>query len=284
MNMKIYKLVKSSARHQLIAFLFFLVFNLFIPVTVVGQGLSLSNNSKNTPIEILADEGIEWQKEKELLVATGNAKASRDGVTVEAEIIRAFYRKKTKGGADLYRIDAAGGVKVYSSKESIVGQTAILNLDKAIFLIKGTQVKYSSMDGKITADRQMEYWERQNMAIARGNAVATQRGKTIKADVLKARFIKNNKGEQKVDIIEAFDNVFIINGKDRLRADRGIYRVRLGKAKLTRNVTIVRGENVLRGDQAEVNLNTGVSKLLTLNNINSKKTKRVRGLIFPKTQ
>ena len=257
---------------------------MFIPVTVVGQGLSLSSNSKNTPIEILADEGIEWQKEKELLVATGNAKASRDGVTVEAEIIRAFNRKKTKGGADLYRIDAAGGVKVYSSKESIVGQTAILNLDKAIFLIKGTQVKYSSMDGKITADRQMEYWERQNMAIARGNAVATQRGKTIKADVLKARFIQNNKGEQKVDIIEAFDNVFIINGKDRLRADRGIYRVRVGKAKLTRNVTIVRGENVLRGDQAEVNLNTGVSKLLTLNNINSKKTKRVRGLIFPKTQ
>ena len=78
--------------------------------------------------------------------------------------------------------------------------------------------------------------------------------------------------------------MFIINGKDRLRADRGIYRVRLGKAKLTRNVTIVRGENVLRGDQAEVNLNTGVSKLLTLNNINSKKTKRVRGLIFPKTK
>ena len=49
-------------------------------------------------------------------------------------------------------------------------------------------------------------------------------------------------------------------------------------------MTIVRGENVLRGDQAEVNLNTGVSKLLTLNNINSKKTKRVRGLIFPKTK
>jgi len=284
MNMKIYKLLKSFAQYKLLTFLFFLICYLFIPVTIFGQGLSLSNNSKNTPIEILADKGIEWQKEKEILVATGNAKASRDGVTVEAEIIRAFYRKKTKGGADLYRIDAAGGVKVYSSKESIVGQTAVLNLDKSIFLIKGTKVKYSSKDGKILADKQMEYWERQNMAIARGNAVATQRGKTIKADVLKARFIQNKKGEQKLDIIEAFDNVFIINGNDRLRADRGIYRVRLGKAKLTRNVTIVRGENVLRGDQAEVNLNTGVSKLLTLNNINSKKTKRVRGLIFPKTQ
>ena len=284
MNMTVHKLIKSFTRQKLFTFLFFLICTLILPATVVGQGLSLSNNSKNTPIEILADKGIEWQKEKELLVATGNAKASRDGVTVEAEIIRAFYRKKTKGGADLYRIDAAGGVKVYSSKESIVGQTAVLNLDKAIFLIKGRKVKYSSKDGKIIADKQMEYWERQNIAIARGNAVATQRGKTIKADVLKARFIQNSKGEQKVDIIEAFDNVFIINGKDRLRADRGIYRVRLGKAKLTRNVTIVRGENVLRGDQAEVNLNTGVSKLLTLNNIKSKKAKRVRGLIFPKTQ
>ena len=282
--MTIDRLVKGFIPYKFLTFLCFLISNLFMAVTTVGQGLSLSNNSKNTPIEILADKGIEWQKEKELLVATGNAKASRDGVTVEAEVIRAFYRKKTKGGADLYRIDAAGGVRVYSNKESIVGQTAVLNLDKAIFLIKGTKVKYSSKDGKITADRQMEYWERQNMAIARGNAVATQRGKTITADVLKARFIQNNKGEQRVDIIEAFDNVFIINGKDRLRADRGIYRVGLGKAKLTRNVTIVRGENVLRGDQAEVNLNTGVSKLLTLNNINSKKTKRVRGLIFPKTQ
>ena len=76
MNMKIYKLIKGLALHRLLAFLFFLISNLFIPVNVVGQGLSLSNNSKNTPIEILADEGIEWQKEKELLVATGNAKAS----------------------------------------------------------------------------------------------------------------------------------------------------------------------------------------------------------------
>ena len=284
MKMIIHNLVKDFTQYKLLTFLFFLIFNLFMPVTLVGQGLSLSNNSKNTPIEILADKGIEWQKEKEVLVATGNAKASRDGVTVEAEVIRAFYRKKSKGGADLYRIDATGGVKVYSSTESIVGQTAVLNLDKAIFYIKGTKVKYSSENGKIIADRQMEYWERQNMAIARGNAVATQRGKTIKADVLKARFIQNSKGEQRVDIIEAFDNVFIINGKDRLRADRGIYRVGLGKAKLTRNVTIVRGENILRGDQAEVNLNTGVSKLLTLDNINSKRTKRVRGLIFPKTQ
>ena len=56
MNMKIHKLIKGLARHQLLAFLFFLISNLFITVNVVGQGLSLSNNSKNTPIEILADE------------------------------------------------------------------------------------------------------------------------------------------------------------------------------------------------------------------------------------
>ena len=94
---------------------------------------------------------------------------------------------------------------------------------------------------------------------------------------------KKKNGKSEVYLVEAFDNVLIVSDKDRLRADRGIYRVDSGTVKLTKNVTITRGDSILNGDQAIINLNTGISKLLTVDKLRSRKRKRkrVRGLIFP---
>ena len=121
------------------------------------------------------------------------------------------------------------------------------------------------------------------MAVARGNALAVHEGKPLRGNILKALFRKKKNGKTEVYIIEAFDNVLIISDKDRLRADRGIYKVDSGTATLTSNVTITRGDSVLNGDRAVINLRTGISKLLTVNKLKSqtRRKKRVRGLIFP---
>ena len=87
-----------------------LVTVLALPATGQAQSLNLASGAKDQPIEIIADNGIEWQQENEILIASGNAKASRDGISVEAEVIRAYYKQKPEGGADLYRLDAVGGV------------------------------------------------------------------------------------------------------------------------------------------------------------------------------
>ena len=270
-----------------------LLFQLVVPVffyfqilaAAVAGGLDFASGSKDMPIEITADNGIEWEKNKEILIASGNAKASRGGITVLAEVLRAYYRKKTTGGTDLYRLDAAGGVKIFSDTESMEGQTAVLDFEQAILKVDGKKVIYKAGPDTITANQQMEYWERQKMAVARGNAVAIHKGKTLRADVLKALLRKNKTGRSEVYIIEAFKKVLIVSGKDKLRSDSAIYKLDSGIVTLKENVSIIRENSILNGDLAEINLKTGISKLLTVDSVGSRKErKRVRGLIYPHRQ
>ena len=275
----------SSSRKLLFQLVVLVIVFFQISTTAVAGGLDLASGSKDMPIEITADNGIEWEKNKKILIASGNAKASRGGITVLAEVLRAYYRKKTTGGTDLYRLEAAGGVKIFSDNESMEGQTAVLDFEQAILKVDGKKVIYKAGPDTITANQQMEYWERQKMAVARGNAVAIHKGKTLRADVLKAHLRKNKTGRSEVYIIEAFNNVLIVSDKDRLRSDSAIYKLESGIATLKKNVSIVREDSILNGDLAEINLKTGISKLLTVDSVGSRKErKRVRGLIYPHRQ
>ena len=274
-----------SSRKLLFQLVVLVIFYFQISAAAVAGGLDLASGSKDMPIEITADNGIEWEKNKEILIASGNAKASRGGITVLAEVLRAYYRKKTTGGTDLYRLEAAGGVKIFSDTESMEGQTAVLDFEQAILKVDGKKVIYKAGPNTITANQQMEYWERQKMAVARGNAVAIHKGKTLRADVLKALLRKNKTGRSEVYVIEAFNNVLIVSGKDRLRSDSAIYKLDSGMATLKENVSIIRENSILNGDLAEINLKTGISKLLTVDSVGSRKErKRVRGLIYPHRQ
>ena len=274
-----------SSRKLLFQLVVLVIFYFQISAAAVAGGLDLASGSKDMPIEITADNGIEWQKNKEILIASGNAKASRGGITVLAEVLRAYYRKKTTGGTDLYRLEAAGGVKIFSDTESMEGQTAVLDFEQAILKVDGKKVIYKAGPDTITANQQMEYWERQKMAVARGNAVAIHKGKTLRADVLKALLRKNKTGRSEVYIIEAFNNVLIVSDKDRLRSDSAIYKLDSGIVTLKGNVSIIRENSILNGDLAEINLKTGISKLLTVDSVESRKErKRVRGLIYPHRQ
>ena len=122
--------------------------------------------------------------------------------------------------------------------------------------------------------------------MARGRAVAVHQGKTVRADILKALMREKKDGKSEVYIVEAFDNVLIISEQDRVRADRGIYKIDSGIATLAGNITITRADSILTGDQAEVNLKTGVSKLLTAYPVRPdvREKKRIRGLIYPQKQ
>ena len=274
-----------SSRKLLFQLVVLVIFYFQISAAAVAGGLDLASGSKDMPIEITADNGIEWEKNKEILIASGNAKASRGGITVLAEVLRAYYRKKTTGGTDLVRLDAAGGVKIFSDTESMEGQTAVLDFEQAILKVDGKKVIYKAGPDTITANQQMEYWERQKMAVARGNAVAIHKGKTLRADVLKALLRKNKTGRSEVYIIEAFNNVLIVSDKDRLRSDSAIYKLDSGIVTLKKNVSIVREDSILNGDLAEINLKTGISKLLTVDSVGSRRgKKRVRGLIYPHRQ
>ena len=66
----------------------------------------LSNINSDEPIEIFADEGIEWHKNKNKYVAIGNAKAISGTLSLKSERIEAFYDEKENDGMNIREVRA----------------------------------------------------------------------------------------------------------------------------------------------------------------------------------
>jgi lipopolysaccharide export system protein LptA len=249
-----------------------------------SQSLNFSSTNSRVPIEIFADNGIEWQQENLIFIARGNARAVRGKTTIYAQTLRAYYREGKGGSTEISRIDAETKVRIVTPAETGYSEKAVYDVDKGVVVMTGGRVRLVSGLNRIEADGQIEYWERKQMIVARRGALAVrvEKGSTKKlyADVLAAYFSKDKKGKTSIYRVEAFDNVRIVTGKDKVRADRSVYNVKSGIATLTGNVRISRAGSELNGCSAEVNMNTGVSTLYSCGSAEG--GRRVRGVIVPK--
>lgn len=237
------------------------------------------------PIEILADDGIEWQQERSAVVARGNARAIRGDVEVTADTLSAYYREAATGDNEIWRVEADGNVKITTPSETAYAQKGIYDVDSGILVLRtggrdADTVRVISQNGDLTAREQMEFWEEKQMFVARGDAEAVQGDRKVRADILVAYLETAAGGEDRVQRVEAFDDVEITTPQETVRAERGVYRVDDGIASVLGGVKITRGSNQLNGCSAEVNLKTGISKLFGCPE--GAQTGQVEGLILPR--
>lgn len=243
-----------------------------------GQSLNIaSSGGDGAPVEIFADDGIEWQQEQNIFIARGNAKAVRGPLEVFSDVLKAYYRDNA-GTTEIWRMDAEGSVEIRSPSETAFGDLAIYDVINGVLVIRGEDVRFVAGADTITARDQIEYWETKQMAVARGDAVAIRADKTLKAEVLVARFRRDASGATTIHRVDAYDNVVIVTAQETATADRGVYQVETGMTDLTGSVKIVRGQNALTGCRAEVNLNTGISKLFACE---GESGQRVQGVLLP---
>lgn len=253
-------------------------------LTAQAQDINLASGSQDQPLEIYADNGIEWQQNEQVIIAQGNAVAKRANVTVNADELRAYYteaQEDTSGNTDIHRLEALGGVEIVSTTEKATGDKAVYDLKRAIMVISGNRPTLRTPEDVISADSTLEYWEEKAQAVARGNATAVRQGRKIKADVIAALFHKNKKGQSEIHRVNAFGNVEIVTKTEHVTADKGVYNVNSGIATLTGAVKIKRGQNLLNGCSATVNLRTNISRLKACAGTNDN---RVRGLVLPTTK
>ncbi len=304
-----------------------------MPVPALAQGIDLSQGG---PIDITAQNGIEWQQNQHRVIASGNATAVRQNVTVDADRLIAYYRKKTDttatsaagtqaaapaatapasasaspsqpglagdedtSGNEIYRVEAEGHVVIFTPTDRAQGDHAVYDLDQAVMVMTGHDLRLTTPNDVITARDDLEYWAQKHMAVARGDAVVvTKDARRIAADVLVAYTTPAPAtppvptpvaakpaapssaadplaASGKLEKVEAFGHVSIRTPTDVVTGDRGVYVPETGIAILVGDVRITRGENQLAGVRAEVNLKTGVSRLLSGN------SNRVQGLIVP---
>ena len=139
----------------------FLIFTLFgNSAQSFSQSLNLNSGKSGAPLEISATNGVEWQQEKKVFVARGNAKAVRGTLTLRARELAALYREQPGGNTEVYLLQASGDVRLTSPGQTVTGQKGIYDVDNAILTISGgKQVKFKTATDEITATKQLEYWD-----------------------------------------------------------------------------------------------------------------------------
>ena len=272
--------------------------------------------SHGGPIVITASEGMEWHQDQREVIARGNAKAVRQNVTVLADRLIAFYRPKNAqtaqtpqpaqsvingpdtGSNEIYRVQAEGNVRIFTPTDQAQGDRAIYDMDQAVMVMTGHNLKLTTPNDVLTARDDLEYWAQKHMAVARGDAVVvTNDGRRMSADTLVAYTtdapatpaaattastapVQPNSDDAlvasgKLQKVEAFGNVTVRTVTDTAIGDRAVYVPDTGIARLAGRVRITRGDNQLDGSEAEVNMKTGIARLL------SGGGDRVQGLVIP---
>jgi len=257
-----------------------------------AQTLTFRSDDPDRPIEVVADQGIEWQQEDRRFIARGAAKARQGDVEVLADQLVAYYRDGEGGGTDVHRVDAFGDVTIRSDGEIATGSSAAYDFDQAVLVIQGESVRLETIDGVVEANETIQYWGEQNVAVAEGRAVATRGEQTLFADTLTAHFKEaganssattSRSGE--LSYIEGHGNVKLETKGDIILGDRGRYNLETGIATLDGNVRITSDQNQLSGGFAVVDTNRGVSTLHSTSQEAGVRgptaAPRVRALILP---
>jgi lipopolysaccharide export system protein LptA len=176
------------------------------PLPAGAQQLDLSSGG---PVEVTARGGFEWREADQKVIATDDARATRGNVTVLADRLIAYYRKRAGqpgaaapapvpaasasgalGGADtgsneIYRLEAEGHVRIYTPTDMAQGDHAIYDIDQAVLVMTGHDLKLTTPQQVLTARDTMEYWSQKHMAVGRGKAtVLTSDGRRLAGDVL----------------------------------------------------------------------------------------------------
>lgn len=244
---------------------------------VAAQGLTTGGGQ--SPVEVYADAGIEWNQADRQYIARVNARAVQGDTTVYGDVLVAYYEDRPDGGSEIFRMDAIGNVRIVSPDQTAYGDKAVRDLVQGIVVMTGTALRLVTPNEIITARDSLEYYEEQDMAVARGEAIARPaddpegREREIRGDVLTAHFVaaeaperasgtENGGDSRRIERMEAFGNVFIKRPGEIARGDRGVYRPGNDIADLWGNVRITRGQTQMSGDRAEVNFATGISRLL----------------------
>ena len=251
---------------------------------VIAQGGATAVRGDTT---VTADRLIAWYRKK----GTTPGKPAQPAQATQA----GFASDVDNGGNEIYRVQAEGNVHIFTPTDQAWGDRATYDLDQAVMVMTGRHLKLTTPTDVLTARDDLEYWAQKHMAVARGDAVVvTHDGRRIAADTLVAYTAPGAAAPAgkppaaapqsnddvlaasgKLQKVEAYGNVSVRTAVDTVTGDRGVYVPETGIARVAGRVRITRGQNQLNGAVAEVNLKTGVARLL------SGSAGRVQGLVVP---
>ncbi len=217
-----------------------------------GIGFCAPAIAEDVPLEITADQALEWNQTARTYTARGNAKAQQGDFSVSGDTLTAAYEGKNNSTSDLNKVTAEGHVVILSGQ---AGKTDRAEGAKAVYDITGSVIT-------LTGD-----------SSSRSSRPQVTRGK----DILVADEIKVFMNGQEMERAEAMGSVQIsTGGEQKASGDKAIYTKATNIAELIGTVKIMQGYNWIEGDYAKMNLTTKVSTIT-----GQKNRPRVKGIFYP---
>ncbi|MEZ5833828.1 MAG: LptA/OstA family protein [Dongiaceae bacterium] len=236
------------------------------------SGFGLGGNNKDKPIEISAENGIEWNRDARTYIARGNALAQQGDTSIAADTLIAYLDAQD----ELSRWEADGNVKIQTSKSTSYGDHADYEESSRLLVLTGRNLKVVTDKQTVTARDQIEYWRDKDIVVAKGNVVIVrpEKNTTIHSDVATAYF-RDKVDDPATPQDESADGseVYQVKADGHVRVDRTekqqtgfsdhlVYDPNTEVAVLTGNVVIHSKDNTYKGGRAELDLKNDVSRLL----------------------
>lgn len=225
--------------------------------TLIMSASAMQANAQ--PLEISAAKELLWDQTQSLYEAIGDANATRGTQSISAQTLRAKYDNSTDE-QEINRIIAIDDVRF--SDERLSGKGTHLDYDvrQNFYTLKGPGAEINSKDGTAKAKTLLTF-DRAN-----GVMTAQDNGEILMNDgrILKGAFIEILLSEtEDIKTIDAEGNVFVqqADGKQAF-AKSGRYNAETDKAILIGDVKIIDGDSILNGQKAEIDFNSGISRLL----------------------
>ena len=162
-----------------------------------------------------------------------------------------------------------GNVIIISKSETARGSAAVYDFEKDVLVMEGNPSRLETEDGKVISYDTIQFWGKEEIALAKGNALAERDNNKLFADMLVARFqkknnnnVKGNESDTRISMIEGYGNVRLeTKSGEIILGERGKYDLISEVAILDGNVRVKSENSQMKGGFAVIDTAMGVSTL-----------------------
>jgi lipopolysaccharide export system protein LptA len=267
---------------------------LLLPLPALAQTSPSSGNtqtvsatpaaSSKEPIAIDAAGSLVWQQSDKTYHAIGDASATRGMLNVKGDELIAHYVEQN-GQNEVQFLEANGHVIINDNGTVATAPHGQYNMVTGDMDLIGQDLHITDTKNEtLSANQHLQFNDKTGKAFAQGNPVMTRPDRKLVSDKLDGQFKKDETGNWQLQTGTAIGHVVITTGigtpnPSVSMSDNAFYDAEHNTALLTGNVRLTRGQNQMNGDRAEIDMNTGLSRLLPSADANSP-DHRVRAILY----
>ena len=218
---------------------------------------------EDTTFIVEADLMLEWDQTKGTYSATGNAVARQANKQIKAKKLVASYDPNSES-RKITLVVATGAVEYKDDTSTAKGNKLTYDIGSERYLIEGTKSFFTGPNGTMRASKSIELLSSapdKQVLTAIGTAHYTDvEGQVVEGEKINAHL--NSDGA--LDVLDATGKVKVVAVNGQVATGNAVtYDQKTSKAFLTGNVVILDSGNVMRGSRAEVDFDSGISRILS---------------------